>query len=381
MMLEGKVEIILGKGRGSAVRHDRTVNISPMLGGRSPAEAITCISSVYGVCANAQSHAAVLALEATIGVAPDRQTACARVLVTSMETLRENVLRIALEWPRFFGGEPEGASVRPVIGYVPRIRHALFGSRNPFAIGAGCVPDRVAALAVIDEAEALLADGIFGEPLEVWRARRGMAGFADWCALRRTAAARMIANLSERNWIHMADAGRDAVGLPHTGSAVAWPRLLAGNSRRVPFALQDGVPETTLFSRRLAEGPVESLNSSGLGARFIARLAELACLPAEMRLLLDGQGEPGMMTETDDGTGIGIVEAARGLLIHTVGLRDGRVDAYRIVSPTDWNFDSRGIAARCLATLDGHDEADRISLAHLVVNAIDPCVAYQVRAA
>lgn len=87
------------------------------------------------------------------------------------------------------------------------------------------------------------------------------------------------------------------------------------------------------------------------------------------------------MTKTGDGTGIGMVEAARGLLVHTVELHDGRVKAYRIVSPTDWNILAHDIAARCLATLDGRDGADRISPAHPVGNAIDPCVTCEARAA
>ena len=119
----------------------------------------------------------------------------------------------------------------------------------------------------------------------------------------------------------------------------------------------------------------------GSGAPFIARLAELACLPTEMRLLLDGDGEPRTMTKTGDRTDIGMVEAARGLLVRTVELHDGRVKAYHIVSPTDWNIMAHGIVARCLATLDGHDEAGRISSAHPVGNAIDPCVACEARAA
>ena len=381
MTIEGKVEIFLGKNAGASVRHERPANVSPALVGRSPTEAISCISALYGVCANAQAHAAALALEAAMGIAPDSTTLSARALVTAMETLRENVLRIALEWPRLFGGEPEGAAVRPVIGYVTRMREALFATGDPFGIAARCMPDREAALGVIAEAEALLAGAIFGEPIDVWRSRRGMDDIAGWCAPRHSAAARMIANLARNGWVHKADAGRDAVGLRDRGPVVSWPRMLADTGGSAPFASANGVPETTLFSRRLAEGPVDSLNSSGLGARFIARLAELACLPGEMRLLLDGQGEPRAMTETDNGTGIGMVEAARGLLIHTVRLRDRRVASYRIVSPTDWNFESRGIAARCLATLDGQDEAERMPLAHLVVNAIDPCVTYHVRAA
>lgn len=376
MNFEGRVDISLPmeKGAAASVRYAPPVNVSPLLKGKRPQEVMPVISTIYGICANAQAHAAVLALEAALGLKPDRDTARARALVTSMETLRENVLRIALDWPRLIGSEPDGASVRVAMHYVPRMRAALFGEADPFALDAQTRPDPSVARAVIADAEALLAGTIFGEPLDNWLKRRGYVGLLAWAVGTQTPAADLITHLAEQGWVETAGMdGGDAGFLD-----VAMLAAHAGGDR--PAAAND-VPETTLFSRRAEAGLVASLNSSGLGARFVARLAELACLPGEMRLLLEGEGDPNTVSRAAGGAGIGIVEAARGLLVHTVRLADGHVDDYRIVSPTDWNFDKRGVAARCLATLEGHDNAEeKVRLAHLVVNAIDPCVAYEVRA-
>ena len=381
MISEGRVEITLHKGCVATIRYERPVEVSPLLTGQEPEEVMPLVSTLYGICANAQAHAAVLALEAASGSAADDRTQRARALVTSMENLRENILRIALEWPKLTGCMPDGTAVRPAVSFLPRMRLALFNGRNPFALDAATEYDWNAALYVIADAERLLEETIFGEPLAHWLSRRGHVGHIDWCVTAKTPAARLIAHLADSGWMHRADIHCGSIGLPGATPAELWPRRLAREGGLAPFSTEAGVPETTLYSRRARDGVVASLNSAGLGARFLARLVELARLPGEMRSLIGGDGEPKTVSEYADGAGIGIVEAARGLLLHVVRLHNGRVDRYRIVSPTDWNFDRQGIAARCLATLDGHhDEDERVALAHLIVNAIDPCVAYEVRA-
>lgn len=381
MISEGRVEITLPRGRVATMRYDRPVDVSPLLKGQAPEEVMPLVSAIYGVCANAQAHAAVLALEAVGGFTADAGTQRARALVTCMENLRENVLRIALEWPKLTGGDPDGLAVRPAVSFLPRIRLALFDGTDPFALDASAKTNRQAVLDVIADAERLLEEVIFGEPLGYWLSRRGHVGHIDWCVSARTPAARLIAHLADCGWMHRADIDGGAIGLPGASAVALWPRQLAREGGLAPFSTEVGLPETTLFSRRAGDGVVASLNSAGLGARFLARLAELASLPDEMRSLLQGDAEPKTVSEYADGAGIGIVEAARGLLLHVVRLHNGQVDRYRIVSPTDWNFDRQGVAARCLATLDGHhDEDERVALAHLIVNAIDPCVAYEVRA-
>jgi len=381
MISEGRVEITLPRGRVATMRYDRPVDVTPLLKGQAPEEVMPLVSAIYGVCANAQAHAAALALDAASGSTADTSTQRARALVTCMENLRENVLRIALEWPKLIGGEPDGQAVRPAVSFLPRIRLALFDGTDPFALDAAAKTNRQAVLDVIADAERLLEKVIFGEPLVYWLSRRGHVGHIDWCVSAKTPAARLIARLADCGWMHRADIDCGSIDLPGADAAALWPRQLAREGGLAPFSTDSGVPETTLFSRRARDGVVASLNSAGLGARFLARLAELARLPGEMRSLLEGDGEPKTVSEYADGAGIGIVEAARGLLLHVVRLHNGQVDRYRIVSPTDWNFDRQGIAARCLATLDGHqDEDERFALAHLIVNAIDPCVAYEVRA-
>ena len=134
MISEGRVEITLPRGRVATMRYDRPVDVTPVLKGQAPEEVMPLVSAIYGVCANAQAHAAVLALEAASGSAADASTQRARALVTCMENLRENVLRIALEWPKLIGGEPEGPAVRPAISFLPRIRLAMFDGTDPFAL-------------------------------------------------------------------------------------------------------------------------------------------------------------------------------------------------------------------------------------------------------
>ncbi|MBK1666235.1 hydrogenase assembly protein HupF, partial [Rhodospirillum rubrum] len=72
--------------------------------------------------------------------------------------------------------------------------------------------------------------------------------------------------------------------------------------------------------------------------------------------------------------GVGMVEAARGLLIHRVVVREGRVARWRILAPTEWNLHPQGALASLLigCPVSGTEEA--CLLAHWLVLALDPCV-------
>ena len=69
----------------------------------------------------------------------------------------------------------------------------------------------------------------------------------------------------------------------------------------------------------------------------------------------------------------------RGRLAHAVQIEDGHVSRYRILAPTEWNFHPEGAAARALCALTGEDETDLAGQAKLLVDAIDPCVGYELR--
>jgi Ni,Fe-hydrogenase I large subunit len=66
---------------------------------------------------------------------------------------------------------------------------------------------------------------------------------------------------------------------------------------------------------------------------------------------------------------------ARGLLLHWVQLdAQGRVQAYQVVAPTEWNFHPDGALAKALTQLAPQDTAG----ASLLGKAFDACVECQV---
>jgi coenzyme F420-reducing hydrogenase alpha subunit len=76
--------------------------------------------------------------------------------------------------------------------------------------------------------------------------------------------------------------------------------------------------------------------------------------------------------------GLSQIEAARGRLIHRVALRGRRVSRYQIVSPTAWNFHPVGPAAEGLRRVVNNDPEGVPNKAALLIEAIDPCVQYQL---
>jgi Nickel-dependent hydrogenase len=78
------------------------------------------------------------------------------------------------------------------------------------------------------------------------------------------------------------------------------------------------------------------------------------------------------------GMGLAQVQAARGLLIHRLVLHKGKVYDYRVVAPTEWNFHPKGVVAYSLKRLQADSVNDLQRQAELLINAIDPCVPYQL---
>jgi Ni,Fe-hydrogenase I large subunit len=113
-------------------------------------------------------------------------------------------------------------------------------------------------------------------------------------------------------------------------------------------------------------------------ARLLARVVELVSLmrpDRRPRTSSCGAAAPG------PGRGLGWVETARGLLVHSVELATGRVKHYRIVAPTEWNFHPRGALPAGLAGTAAADAGEVKRLVELVVQSLDPCVEARVEVA
>jgi len=89
------------------------------------------------------------------------------------------------------------------------------------------------------------------------------------------------------------------------------------------------------------------------------------------------------LVPSTENSGIAQVEAARGRLIHRVELafkKDDKISIanYQIVAPTEWNFHPEGLINKSLLNIKAPNKKEHEQLARLMINAIDPCVAFKL---
>ena len=113
--------------------------------------------------------------------------------------------------------------------------------------------------------------------------------------------------------------------------------------------------------------------------RVYARLEELAIFSLlvlekveSLDLFQKSWIRPPVNTKELSGRGYGIVEAARGTLIHEVEIEKGVIKRYNIITPTAWNLGPRdekflGVAEKALIGLESEE------LAYLVLRGFDVC--------
>ena len=319
------IELRPGRAR---IASQRRTDLARLMVGREAREVPQLLARLFALCGEAHRAAASLALFGEV--------AAGQMGLVAAESAREHLLRIALGWR--FGDEaplPAGA----IMALVETARRG---------------EDAAAALA------EYLRQHVLGCAPEAFLS---LPEVAAWMEQAGTLPARFLRGLVARG-----QAGLGAVE-PAFLPALA-PDEIAARLDRRDFAARpewNGARETGPLARRhdhpLVAGVVAE-HGAGLLARLVARLVELAALPGEIRA-------PRVPEATG---GLGALETARGRLIHAARLEDGRVAAYTILAPTEWNFHPEGVAARALAGLAGEEAA-------LLIEAIDPCVEYELRAA
>lgn len=144
--------------------------------------------------------------------------------------------------------------------------------------------------------------------------------------------------------------------------------------------------ETGALARQVVDGHplARALAGGGVLARVAARLLEIARTQGAMEALVDGIDPAATFMRSApplrDGSGAGLVEAARGALGHWLRVEGGRITGYQIIAPTTWNFsprDARGQPGPLEAALEGapvgEGEATPPSVQH-IVRSFDPCM-------
>lgn len=112
--------------------------------------------------------------------------------------------------------------------------------------------------------------------------------------------------------------------------------------------------------------------------RLSARVDEIVTLIGDVSLLLKtlDLSQPSFIPpstiESISGTGVGIIEAPRGSLIHRARIEKGRIASYSIITPTQWNL-GNGIASNLGVAQKAMIGAKSIAKASLIFRTFDVC--------
>ena len=367
-----------GRVRQVEIGSNRLVRASDMLNGRPPAQVLALLPTLYSLCGTAQGLAGLEAVEDAAGIRVPPAQRMARHALGLVEILAEHAASVLRDWPGLLGEAPDPAAIKPLRPLIMAARKALYPAGDWIALGGGKLEPNHRALDDMvrrfDESLNRLFSGPPEECLDEY------SDFRAWIARGDSVAARLLLRLETEA---ISGFGAALVGsMPEAGPHDLAQRLAEdydGAYRTRPDC--DGhVLETGPLARHHGHPLLMALmaeHGNGLMTRFTARLVEMAMTLRELEDLVQDlcNDSGGLPAERKDGAGLGLVDAARGLLVHRVEVREGVLREYRILAPTEWNFHPQGPLARGLLGASGPDLAWR---AALLAASLDPCVPYRI---
>ncbi|CAA7625735.1 Ni,Fe-hydrogenase I large subunit [Candidatus Terasakiella magnetica] len=359
-----------------AIVSTRLVQASRLLAGRDPVQVTTLLPTLYALCGTAQALAGAAAVEDALGLLPSPLQRMARRFLLLLEILTEHSFSILRDWPALLDESPDLSPARLLRPLVHNARRSLYPDGDWARPGGGRLEvDAVALGMILPPLKALLAHIFAGSVDQIVDSP---SLFDTWCEHGDGLPARLLRRVRQSGLGGFGAAASHF--MPAEGPADVGERLAADDGGRY-LARPDyhgRVLETGSLSRQHAHPLVAGLLAqygSGLLPRFAARMAEIAAALQEAEDLVQDLSAEAVPPPSPGGSGIGLgrVDAARGLLIHGVTLKEGRVSTYKILAPTEWNFHPAGPLAAGLT--GARDDDGLIWRARLLAAALDPCVA------
>ncbi len=390
MNIEGNIHIQLyphkTESKRVRIHSTRPVHAAKILINKTPEQALSIVPLIFHVCRIAQSRAALSTLQQNLNITPQTTEEYARDLLVLSETAKEHLLKIQLNWPTLFQQKQTTTPLNYLGTLLNDFTHSLFKAGNAFSLNSQFQLDNTALSHHIATLERYLEQHIFTQKPDEWRHMHSIEQLRDWAKQSQHIAAYSIQHICEHRWAsqgHSTCSPLPAlnqqqlitkIDTPHAEQFIAQPTW------------QGQHHETNSLSRQAQHPLIRQLQhefDNGLITRWTARLVELAQIPQAMRKLQHMMQQHQTTTKaTTTQHGLSQVEAARGRLIHRSQIRQNtqqpRIKQYQIVAPTEWNFHPQGLIQQSLCHIKARNQQEHKHLANLIINAIDPCVAYQL---
>lgn len=336
------------------ITSNRRTDIAKFLTGKSASEAIKILPMIFSICGMAHAQAA----QKVFGQYHNDSE-----LTVLCENAREHLLRIFTGWNLENNTEFDQINFDEVIGLVSKMQIAI---KN----------DRTSIVQISRTIDDFLYHNIFHCQPQDWLNMSSDEELAIWAEHTTSIAGCFIDNIYRNNWQSIGSIEPDF--LPDIPAGDLSEKMHGAEA--TPFIAQpkwSGCCYETGPLARNSDHPLISALAGrygyGILTRQIARLIDLAKTPSAIEQKLK------MPNTYKNITGFGQVETARGRLTHSAIVDHGVIADYKILAPTEWNFHPAGALFKSLQSLPASGEIELRSMAGMIIEAIDPCVAFQVR--
>jgi len=370
--VEGELNIEIGEQ--VLVTSSRPVFASRVLIGKTPQQALEIVPLLFNVCGVAQARAALLAIQTEANPAQES----ARKILVLVETAREHLLRVLMDYPKLFGFEMNSASLAEISQLNQQWKKALFKEGRAFDLDSELDLNHAQCFTLLTQLTDVMQANIFGVLPEEWLNIADFSTLQNWVNNCDTGAAISIKKIGQQEWYEQGIS--NCPPLPELSSSDLAKRFDSPDADA--FIAQpnwdDNYYESTVLSRHLSSPLISHLLkkfNKGLITRWLARLVEMAHIPSQIENLLQRFRDNNHVETAYNNYGIGQVEAARGRLIHRLQIENDYITNYQILAPTEWNFHPNGLIKQSLENIKS---AKSEQLARIIINAIDPCVGYRL---
>lgn len=374
----------------SQIESTRPLQASKLFTGKSIAQTLTTIPLLFNICSKAQTVTALRAIESATGSPPSKQTESNREALITLENLREQTLRVVMDWPSAINEQAENKLLSQVSLGINQLMQSLEPSNTLTYKSKESTPinnkthNKKYNKTLWENFSKTLSQSIFGSSAQYWLENISQNGqlthgeLENWANKQQTQTARFIHWLNQKEWKH---AGNSAIEhIPSINDNDLLNELIKQDQT---FTFQPSwnnqCYELSWYSRKhnCQQCAENKQNNNGIYNRMAARLKEIADLIIRLDIFFIEKID--IDTTESAVTGIAHSEAARGRLTHYVEVEDDRINKLVILAPTEWNFHPNGVAVNSLNNLDASSTTELRQQAELLIHAIDPCVGYQLQ--
>ena len=348
----------------------RPTKAATLFTGKSIEETITTLPLLFSICANAQTITALRAIESATLSPISSEIESYREALISLESLREQSLRVLMDWPAHIMVDKDTDLNNAMLAHVSQGINQLIKSLKPEQIRKFRAKNAPALNTSHIEAWNVfvtkLEQHLFACTAKDWLDK----DFNQWSCQQQTQAAQFIHWLNQQSW---KQAGASRIrALPTINDNKLVEKLTRENNFSTYPNWQTHCFEVSWFTQHS-----ESQNmDNGIYARMTGRLTEIARLINRLNNFFINKIP--LVAPLSTARGLAHSNAARGRLTHYAKLNNLTIDQLIILAPTEWNFHPCGIVADSLTHLRTDTTKQLRQQAELVIHAIDPCVGYNL---